>query len=75
VVIEPPAHLGVSAEPEVDAGVIVGVERDAVERVAVAVDHADRLDGDVTIDDVAIERREQRRRGRAIEASVVKEDL
>ena len=73
--IEPPAHLRVGAEPEVDARVVVGVERDAFERIAVAVDHADGLDRDVAVDDVAIERREQRRRGRAVEARVVKEDL
>ena len=42
VVIEPPAHLRIGAEPEVDARVVVGVERDAVERVAVLVDHPDR---------------------------------
>jgi hypothetical protein len=75
VVIEPPAHLRIGAEPEIDAGVIVGVERDAFERVTVLVDHADRGDADLLVDDVPIERREQRRRRGAVKARVVKEDL
>jgi hypothetical protein len=39
------------------------------------MDHADRLDLDILGDDVAIERREQRRGGRAIEAGIVEEVL
>jgi len=75
MVVEPPPHLRVGAEPEVDAGVVVRVERHPLERIAVAMDHADRPDLHGRVDDVTIERGEQRRRGRAVEASVVKEDL
>jgi uncharacterized membrane protein len=72
VVIEPPAHVGIGAEPKIDARVIVGVERHAVERIAVAMDHADRAHVDVFVEDVAVERREQRRGSGAVEAGVVK---
>jgi hypothetical protein len=39
------------------------------------MDHADRLHARGVVDGVAIERGEQRRRGRAVEAGVVKKDL
>jgi hypothetical protein len=39
------------------------------------VDHADGHDRGIAIDDLAIERREQRRRGGPVEARVVEEDL
>ena len=61
MVIEPPAHLRIRAEPKVDARVIVAIERDALERIAVAMDHADGPNIDVFIDDVAIKRGEERR--------------
>ncbi|MCW5806487.1 MAG: hypothetical protein KIT31_29250 [Deltaproteobacteria bacterium] len=75
VVIEPPAHARVGAEPEIHAGVVVGVERDVVERIPVLVGHPDRLDDDLRIDHLPVERGEQRRRGRAVEAGVVEVDL
>ena len=56
-------------------GVVVGVEGDALERVAVLVDHAHRAHLDTSVDGVSIERGEQRCRGRAVEAGVVEEDL
>ena len=56
-------------------GLVVGVEGDALERVAVLVDHAHRAHLDVSVDGVSIERGEQRCRGRAVEAGVVEEDL
>jgi hypothetical protein len=71
VVIEPPAHLRIGAEPKVHARVIVGVERHAFERIAVAMDHADRFQIDLLVDDFPIERCKQRGRGRAVEARVV----
>ena len=76
MVIEPPAHLRIGTEPEVDTRVIVGVER-ARPRTDCRPGGPSRRAGcrrRASID-VAIERREQRRRGRAVEAGVVKEDL
>ena len=75
VVIEPPAHPRIGAEPEVDAGVVIGVERHALERVAIPVDHPDGPQVDLAVDHLPVERREQRRRGGAIEAGVVEEEL
>src|SRR5687767_3887898 len=75
MMIEPPAHARIGAEPKVDAGVVIRVERHAFERVAIAMDHADRTDVDVSFDRIAVVRREQRRRGRAVETRVVKKDL
>src|SRR5262245_54733439 len=75
MVIEPPAHAAIGTKAKVDARVIVGVERHALERVAVPVAHADRVRADVLVDVITIERREQRGRGRTVEAGVVEEDL
>src|SRR5262249_33761496 len=75
VMVEPPTHPQISTEPEIHARVLAGIECDVRERIAVAVDHADRMDGDAAVEHVAVERPEQRRRDRAIETSVVEEDL
>jgi hypothetical protein len=39
------------------------------------MDHPHRAHGHVAIDDIPVKGRKQRRRGRAVEASVVEEDL
>jgi hypothetical protein len=75
VVIEPPAQLRGRRVAEVDAGVIVGVEGDALEGIAVAVAQPDRLDLGAGGDRVAVEAPEQRGRDRPVEAAIVEEDL
>jgi hypothetical protein len=75
MVIEPPPHFRVRRESEIHAGVIVGVEWYALERISVAVDHPDGNHGRIAVDDVAIERGEQSGRRRPVEARVVEENL
>jgi hypothetical protein len=66
--------LGV-AVAKVDAGVVVGVEGQALEGIAADVIDPLIRDLHASVDVLAIEVREHRRRRRAVEAIVVIEDL
>ena len=72
--IKPPAHVLVSRKAKVNTRMVISIECGINKRIAVAMDHADRIDLNGAIDHVPVKRREQGRRRSAVKTRVMKEN-